>query len=115
MTNPLFTSFGNSPFDDWANEILGESDFVTFTTPFYIDGLARVVGDQLDILAVHSLQPAQGNLRRFIDQAKATYKTIAFFLVWNEILNEILIRYGFKAETKLVDGKPTTILVYRHD
>lgn len=71
-----------------------------------IEGLARVIGDQLDVLAVISPNPGKGQFREFIGAAKRAFRTVAVWEVWNPIIGPALQRYGFTpAQCVETDGE----------
>ncbi|HKW14687.1 MAG TPA: hypothetical protein VJS69_09395 [Candidatus Krumholzibacteria bacterium] len=70
-----------------------------------VDGLVRVRGDQLDILAVHVLHPGQGHLGRFIAECQQHYTWIRFLHVINDHLAAMLERRGFTPFTVWEDGE----------
>lgn len=74
-----------------------------FHSPTGMNGLAKVDGDRLDILALDASAPGTGQLRAFIDQCKREFETICIWEIWNPLLEEILRRYGFRAFKRAVD------------
>lgn len=81
---------------DPVSDILG-TGFNRFASASGIDGLAKVEGTRLDILALVSNNPATGQFREFIRQCKESYTTIVIWEVMNLTLEAALKRYGFKA------------------
>ena len=81
---------------DPISVLLG-TGFVRFASPTGMNGLAKVHGERLDILALDATAPGTGQLRAFIDQAKREFDTICVWHVWNPLLDGILQRFGFRA------------------
>lgn len=74
-----------------------------------IDGLAKVDGKRLDLLAVVTDTPGKGQFREFIRLAKAAYDTVRVWQISNPTLNEALKRYGFTRTWTLgPDGEVVT-------
>jgi hypothetical protein len=61
-----------------------------------IDGLAKIEGDTLNILAVYARKQGSGQFREFIRLAKLEFKTVCIWEVFNPWLDDCLKRYGFK-------------------
>lgn len=98
----MFSHFSRDPI-----AVLLGSDFHSFETPHGVEGLARVVGDRLDVLAIFVREPGTGKFRRFIADAKEEFRTVAFWHDWNPILGAILERYGFKRAAEAIEGEGT--------
>jgi hypothetical protein len=81
----------------------GELAYHRFHTDNGIGGLAKWKwgGKELDILAVHSDNPGQGQFRRFIQWAQARFTTIRVWHISEPWLMQALARYGFSAETDI--------------
>lgn len=84
-----------------------------FSSPWGVDGLCRVVGVRVDILAIASQTPGKGQLRSFITALKGQFKHIRVMHIDNPILVPILARYGFvpfqdvesiEGETEFITG-----------
>lgn len=59
------------------------------------NGLARVDGERIDILAISTAPVGAGYCRKFFGQLKDAYMTIKVYAIENEILREALLRWGF--------------------
>ncbi len=92
--------------------ILG-SDFRRFESPTGIDGLAKVNGDRIDILAVYATDPGTGQFREFIDQCKREFETICVWDIWGDWLALVLQRYGFRFYREIQRGEE--LEGYRYD
>jgi len=66
-----------------------------FSSPTGINGLAQIIDGGLDILAVDAGHPGTGQFREFIHQCKIEFDQVVIWEVWNEMLPEVLQRYGF--------------------
>ncbi len=86
----MFTSWVEGPLE----RILG-TGFMRFGSTCEIHGLAKVVEDKLELLAVHSAVPGQGNFRQFVKQAKDQFVMIAVLHISQDWLSDALARYGF--------------------
>lgn len=71
------------------------TSFFHFKTTVGVQGLARVNGHHLEILAVHSSHPGRGDFRNFIANCKRSYASIRFWALLNPELAKTLTRYGF--------------------
>lgn len=60
-----------------------------------VQGLARVNGRHLEILAVLSKQAGCGNFRKFVEDCKGHYASVRFWALMNPELEKALTRYGF--------------------
>jgi len=72
-----------------------------FTSPTGIEGLARVTGDRLDILAVINPTEKRGRFREFISAAKLEYRTICVMIIENPVVHAALLRYGFTPDVEI--------------
>lgn len=80
--------------DDTAIKLgTGYSQFRCWT--FKMDGLCKVNGRHIEILAIVSNQPGQGMFREFVRALKPVYDSITFWADMNPILSNALHRYGF--------------------
>ncbi|MDE2107411.1 MAG: hypothetical protein KGL39_60000 [Patescibacteria group bacterium] len=70
-----------------------------FETADGMNGLAKITGDRLDVLAVVASKAGAGQFRRFIASAKLTFKIVAVWEDWNPIIGDALKRYGFHPAT----------------
>lgn len=77
---------------------LFRTGFEAFTSHVGIDGLARINGACLEVLAVVSAAP--GSFRRFISLAKLEFEQVIVWEVWNPILANALLRYDFRPYTR---------------
>lgn len=71
------------------------TDFMEFRSPFGVDGLARVRGNRLEILAVISVEEGKGHFRDFVSACQQRYVGIRFWALMNPELEKALTRYGF--------------------
>ena len=97
--DPWPAMMGPHRLDDVAL-ILG-TGYDRFGAPSGIDGLARVRGDHLELLAVFARQPGRGQLREFIRQAKGVFQVIHVWEIWNADLGATLLRYGFTPDEQV--------------
>lgn len=68
-------------------------------------GLCRVNHLSIEILAVYSKQPGEGNFRQFVDDLRRNYNRIVFWVIWSPVLRVALKRYGFTpVEARDSDG-----------
>lgn len=89
----LFSRVYRTPIEHLLN-----SEFSRFDSNLGLRGMARIRGDEmdvLDLLVVDAAQPGNGALRRFINAAKQQFKTIYVWEIWNPWLPAVLVRYGF--------------------
>lgn len=75
--------------------VLTGADWVKFSSPTGIDGLAFEVDGNLHILAVSAKEKGKGHFREFIRLCKREYPEIRIYEVWNPWLDKALERYGF--------------------
>ena len=97
MTHPVL---GLVTRDKYAN-LLG-TGYYAFVALNGLSGLVKESpdGERLDLLAVVSEKDRSGTFRAFIATAKAHYRTICVWEVFNEFLPEVLLRYGFTPEVE---------------
>lgn len=95
--------------------IIGQSDHKLFHSPTGIGGLAKLSKtsegnrDVLEILVIHSDAPAQGQLHKFMEQAKQEFFTIIIWEITNPDMFVILRGYGFFPVRK-IDAEGLTVL-----
>ena len=70
-----------------------------FETADGMNGLAKITGERLDVLAVVASKAGDGQFRRFIAAAKRAFKIVAVWEDWNPIIGDALKRYGFHPAT----------------
>lgn len=87
----------------WFAEI--QNPFDAFDTGT-VHGLAFVRQRRIDILAVHSHLPGQGDFRRFIEALKGAYDTIGIWEIINADMHIIMPRLGFTAAQDILGGDP---------
>lgn len=91
-------------YPDPIGQAIGiKEPFDRYFSPTGINGLAKENGKRLDILVVDATKPGTGQLRAFIDQCKREYEVIIIWEVWNDMLVEILQRYGFRWYEEVTD------------
>lgn len=104
-------------FSSWEIDPTGvalDTGFMRFETKYGIDGLAKLDGDNLEVLAVVSTNPRQGRFRDFIAAAKITFASIAVLEIWEPIVEAALGRYGFTAfERTEPDGERVTGMIWK--
>lgn len=81
--------------------LIWQTGFERFQSPNGLEGLARVAGDRLDVLAVSNSTGKRGLFREFIAQAKLEYKTICVWVIENPIIHDALLRYGFTPDIEI--------------
>lgn len=93
---------------DVGGRFLGVPDeYQRFVARNGLMGLAKVHGARLDLLAVFNPTGTSGVFRAFIDQAKLEFSTICVWEIFNPILHDALLRYGFTSEIEIAfDGVP---------
>ena len=99
----------------WSSQLAG-SDYYAFRTRAGLEGLARVAGGALEVLAVGTRTPGRGRFRAFIAAAKAQFATITIWEVWAPELVPVLARYGFSPCTGAsltLEGRPAAIRGFR--
>ncbi len=85
-------------FTSWEPDLWGTilgTGFMRFESTCRIDGLAKVDGDRLELLAVHSPLRGQGNFRQFVKLAKSQFREIRVLHISRDWLSDALARYGF--------------------
>jgi hypothetical protein len=94
----------SSVFKQWSmdpvSEILG-TGYMRFVANSGLEGLAKEVGEGVEILAVIAPSPGSGQLRDFIESTKANYQHVSVLEIWNRTMVNTLSRYGFEP----FDGK----------
>lgn len=80
---------------DPIGDMLG-TGYKRFESSVGINGLAKVTGKRIDILAVVATRQRTGQFRRFIAAAKNAYDVVAVWEDWNPVISEALQRYGFR-------------------
>ncbi len=73
---------------DLAGQIL-KTGYDRFQSPTGIDGLCRVTGKRLDLLAVFAAQEGKGQFRNFIAKSKKEFETIRIYEIWNPTLKRV--------------------------
>lgn len=86
----LFTSWEPDPLG-----VLLGTGFNRFNTRVGIDGLAKITGSKLEILAVHAKTKGVGQFRDFITFAKRQFSHIYVWQDDNPIVTNALQRYDF--------------------
>lgn len=99
----FFTSWEPDP----VGQILG-TGYYRFESPLGICGLARIVGNELDLLAVVAERPGCGQFRRFINAAKVKFESISIWEDWNPVVGSALAKYGFLLATRTEKGETNT-------
>jgi len=79
----------------WVGVLLG-TGYVGFTSPFGVEGLARVDGATLHFLALVATKPRTGQLTRFMREAQHVAAEIYVWAIWNDDLRAALTRWGFE-------------------
>lgn len=101
MNHPVFKTFEPDPI----GEIL-RTGFWRFTSHAGIDGLARETGNLLEILAVATDNPGNGQFRQFIADCKRHYRVVTIWKIWNPFLEAVLWRYEFNpVSAREADGE----------
>jgi hypothetical protein len=91
--------------------------YLRFRSPLGVNGLCRIAGKRLEILAVDSNHPGCGHFAEFIRQAKKEFDTICVWYVTSQILRDCLPRYKFRPwnERQLCRGEWESLEGYRWD
>jgi len=112
MNHPILGPLTPDPFGK-----LFSTSFQNFDAPTGIDGLCKITGDKLELLAVYSEHDGQGNFRRFIADCKTHFATICIWQVDSRILQACLPRYGFRtwSEKQQVSGEWQVLDGFRWD
>lgn len=101
---------GSSPsscsgfFDFWKPDPVGvilETGYHKFRHRSGIEGLAKVTGGMLEILAVFATAQGTGQFRRFIAAAKESFATVIVWEDWNPAVGAALKRYGFERHGRI--------------
>lgn len=79
---------------DPIGDMLG-TRYKRFESSVGINGLAKVTGKRIDILAVVATRQRTGQFRRFIAAAKNAFDVVAVWEDWNHVVGDALHRYGF--------------------
>ena len=82
----------------WSADPFGEmlgTGYKRFESSVGINGLAKVTGKRIDILAVVATRQRTGQFRRFIAAAKNAFDVVAVWEDWNHVVGDALHRYGF--------------------
>jgi len=77
-------------------DALFDTGFNEFVAPGGVHGLARIDGDELEVLAVEVDHPGQGHFRAFIAAAKEAFRVVRVLAIMNQGLYSVLQRYDFK-------------------
>ena len=96
-TNPISQLITWAPDRTFA--AVFEIGYQAFLSHAGIDGLAKIEGDRLEVLAVVSVAP--GSFRRFIALAKLEFSQVIVWEVWNPIAENALLRYDFRPYTRI--------------
>lgn len=86
-------------FSLWQEDPVGyvlNTGYYRFESPLGLDGLARIDGDHLELLAVVTRTRREGSFRAFIAMAKEHFPAVSVWNIWNDIVRDALVRYGFK-------------------
>lgn len=79
---------------DPAGLMLG-TGFMRFSDENGVEGLALISEEEINILAVVSVEEGKGCFRKFIAAAKENFDVIRIMEIWNPWLESCLDRYGF--------------------
>ncbi len=96
----------------WSGQILG-TRFECFESTTGLDGLAKIKGSRLDLLAVVSKR--DGAFRNFIARAKTEFTTVCIWEVWNNELPAVLKRYGFQEVAQIDEDTFENLTCWRWD
>jgi hypothetical protein len=89
-------------FLSWEPDPLGSAlgtNYNRFSSTTGIDGLAKIIGNEFRILALHTFTPGQGNFREFIKRCKEEFDSILVEAIMEPELVPTLTRYGFTPTT----------------
>lgn len=89
-----------------------KSGFYEFSTG-RIMGLTMVMGERIEILAVHAMERGQGHFGEFLEELRGAYEEIVFWEVMNDRLERSLRRQGFVTLMGLEDGAVHSGLAWR--
>lgn len=107
----------NSFFSSWKPDRIGlilGTGMMRFTHQSGCDGLARIDGDSLFVLAVGTQAEGQGNFRAFINDAKASFFRVVLMHDVNPVVTSALARYGFKRVVIWEQGEEIPSWEWRH-
>lgn len=76
-----------------------KSGFQEFFSPFGIGGLAKLTDEGLEILAIASDDPGNGNFTRFMDVVESKFNLVRFWDVLNPVLLTTLMRRCYTLQT----------------
>jgi hypothetical protein len=62
-----------------------------------VDGLCKVAGRRIDLVAICSRDCNKGNVSKFFDQLMAAYRAIYVWEIWSPVIKQMLFRRGFMA------------------
>jgi len=104
---------GSRVFSEWTPDAVGDqlgTGYSRFVSPAGIEGLARVSGDRLDVLAVFCRTPGRGCLGEFLRRCMARYDAVCVWEVFNPVVSAALQRRGFRRaeETDPATGETVT-------
>lgn len=87
----------------WADPIgvTLETRMQRFKSGIGLEGLARVDGNRLNVLAVYNPTDRRGLFRAFITEAKLEFKTICVWAIENPAVHAALLRYGFTPDVEI--------------
>ena len=88
------------------------SGFGEFSTKQMM-GLAKVLGERIEILAVVALEQGQGHFTAFLEELRGAYEEIVFWEIMNARLERSVRRQGFVGLTGIDDGDVHTGLAWR--
>jgi hypothetical protein len=80
-----------------------------------IDGLCKVKGRTIEILAVNSGEMGRGNFRVFVEQLQAHYDCVAFLIVRSQVLKTKLPSYGFSHLKKVTGGESVDVWIWNRN
>lgn len=81
-----------------------DTGFDEFDTPT-MHGLARVVGNHLDILAIDAHVPGRGDCGRFLAECIESYERVRILFIGNPQLDQMLRRRGWEPFVAYEDGE----------
>jgi hypothetical protein len=93
-------------------EVWGDGKFRQFDTG-EVEGLARVDGTQVDVLAMDAHRPGHGAGGRFLSALMAEYETVRVLVVGNSLLVGMLLRRNFTPFTEGEGWQRTDGYVWR--
>lgn len=89
--------------------------FLNFVSDTGIEGLCKIEGSTLVLLAIFSPDPGKGNFRRFMANAKNEFAEIVVIDIMNPELAKTLARYDFKTSDYLLGDDPGDVMRWRKD